>query len=142
MQNLEELLKKMTEIREEVEELISNMRASSRVKEVVGKLFKAFPETNAIVLMAAYKGDRGERFVYDFSEVEESQEEGLGDLVTINSWISNNRPSKWDPAIDALFDELAEVFPAPLESEFDWDGMELGEKKEVILYREDIENAV
>jgi hypothetical protein len=142
MQNLEELLKKMTEIQEEVEELISDMRASSRVKEVVGKLFKAFPETNAIVLMAAYKGDRGERFVYDFSEIEESQEEGLGDLVTINSWISNNRPSKWDPEIDALFDELAEVFPAPLESEFDWDGMELGEKKEVILYREDIEDAV
>ena len=115
MQNLEELLKKMTEIREEVEELISDMRASSRVKEVIGKLFKAFPETNAIVLMAAYKGDRGERFVYDFSEIEESQEEGLGDLVTINSWISNNRPLKWDPAIDALFDELAEVCPAPLE---------------------------
>jgi hypothetical protein len=41
-----------------------------------------------------------------------------------------------------LFDELAEVFPAPLESEFDWDGMELGEKKEVILYREDVEDAV
>jgi hypothetical protein len=138
MQNLEELLRKMTELTEEIGELISDMRASSRVKEVVKKLFDAFPETNAIVLMAAYKEDRGERFVYDFSEIEESVEEGLGDLVTINSWISNNRPPSWDPEIDALFDELAEVFPAPLESEFDWDGMELGEKKEIILYKEDV----
>jgi hypothetical protein len=59
MQNLEELLRKMTELTEEIGELISDMRASSRVKEVVKKLFNAFPETNAIVLMAAYKGDRG-----------------------------------------------------------------------------------
>ena len=139
MQNLEELLKKMVEIQEEVEELISDMRASSRVKEVVKKLFDTFPETNAIVLMAAYKGDRGERFVYDFSEIEESVEEGLGDLVTINHWISENRPSSWDPEVDALFDELAEVFPAPLVTEFDWDGMELGEKKEVIIYKEDLD---
>ena len=140
MQNLEELLKKLTELQEEIGELISDMRASSRVKEVVKKLFDAFPETNAIVLMAAYKGDRGERFVYDFSEIEESVEEGLGDLVTINSWISNNRPPSWDPEIDALFDELAEVFPAPLTTEFDWDAMELGEKKEVIMYREEFDN--
>lgn len=140
MQNLSELLQKMTELTEEIGELISDMRASSRVREVVGKLFDAFPETNAIVLMAAYKGDRGERFVYDFSEIEESQEEGLGDLVTINSWISNNRPSKWDPEIDALFDELAEVFPAPLITEFDWDAMELGEKKEVIMYKEEFDD--
>ena len=138
MQNLEKLLEKIAELQEEAEELISDMRASARVKEVVRKLFDAFPETNAIVLMAAYKGDRGERLVYDFSEIEESQEEGLGDLVTINAWISENRPSTWDPKIDALFDELAEVFPAPLETEFDWDAMELGEKKEIILYREDV----
>jgi hypothetical protein len=138
MQNLETLLEKRAELTEEIEELISNMRASSKVKEVVKKLFTAFPDTNAIVLMAAYKGDRGERFVYDFSEIEESQEEGLGDLVTINSWISENRPPKWDPEIDSLFDELAEIFPAPLESEFDWDAMELGEKKEVIIYKEDV----
>lgn len=142
MQDLSELLKKKAELEDEIGELISDMRASSRVKEVVKKLFNAFPETNAIVLMAAYKGDRGERFVYDFSEVEESQEEGLGDLVTVNAWISNNRPSSWDPEIDALFDELAEVFPAPLISEFDWDGMELGEKKEVIIYKEDIEHVI
>lgn len=136
MQNLEELLEKMTELTEEIEELISDMRASDRVKEVVNKLFDAFPETNAIVLMAAYKGERGERFVYDFSEIEESVEEGFGDVVTINSWISNNRPASWDPKIDKLFDELAEVFPAPLESEFDWDAMDLGEKKEIIIYKD------
>ena len=137
MQNLRELLTEMAELKENIEKLISDLRASEKTRDVIKKLFEAFPECGALVLMAAYKGDRGERYVYDFSEIEESQEEGLNDLVTINAWISEHRPAKWDPEDDALFDELAESFPAPLESEFDWDAMELGEKNELIVYRED-----
>ena len=40
-------------------------------------------------------------------------------------------------SIDDLFEELASVFPYPIEEEFDWDSIELGEKKELIVYREE-----
>ena len=139
MQDLRELLMKRAELQEEIERLVSDMRASARVREIVGKLFKAFPESNAIVLMAAWKGDRGERHVYDFSEIEESQEEGLNGLTTINRIIRDGRPVKWDPEVDSLFDELADSFPAPTETDFDWDGLELGERKEIIMWKEDID---
>lgn len=138
MQTLEELLKEKEELTEKILKTISDMRADPKVKETVKKLFDAFPECGAIVMMAAYKGDNGERFVYDFSEIEESIEEGLNDLVTINSWIANNRPARWEPEIDKLFDELASVFPAPIQEEFDWDAFGLDEKKEIIIWREDV----
>ena len=137
MQNLEDLFLERDKLTGEILRRLSDMRADPKVKKVIKKLFEAFPECGAIVLMSAYKGDRGERFVYGFDEIEESQEEGLNDLKTINSWISENRPPRWEPEIDDLFEELASVFPYPIEEEFDWDSIELGEKKELIVYREE-----
>lgn len=138
MQDLEDLFLQRDQINGEILRKLSDMRADSKVKEVVKKLFDAFPDCGAIVLMSAWKGEKGERRVYGFDEIEESQEEGFNDLVTINYWICNHRPAKWEPEIDDLFEELAEVFPYPIEEEFDWDGMELGEKREVIIWKEDV----
>ena len=141
MQTLEDLLVKRDQITGEILRKISDSRSSEKVREVCLKLFDAFPDCNGLVLMASYKGDRGERFVYSFDEVEESLAEGLWmdqigeELSTINSWISENRPSKWEPEIDKLFDELSEIYPYPLEEEFDWNTMDLDSKTEVLILK-------
>jgi hypothetical protein len=141
MQTLDEMLVERDVLTGKILRTISDMRADEEVKETVKKLFSYFPDCNGFVLMAAYKGERGERFVYSFDEVEESLAEGFWmdqigeELSTINSWISENRPSKWEPEIDKLFDELSEIYPYPLEEEFDWDGMELDYKTEVLILK-------
>ena len=141
MQTLDEMLVERDILTGKILRTISDMRADEEVKETAKKLFSYFPDCNGFVLMAAYKGERGERFVYSFDEVEESLAEGLWmdqieeELSTINSWISENRPSKWEPEIDKLFDELFEIYPYPLEEEFNWDGMELDYKTEVLILK-------
>jgi len=141
MQNLKDLIVKRDQLTGEMLRLVSDMRSSEKVVEICLKLFEAFPDCNGLVLMASYKGERGERFVYSFDEVEESLAEGFWmdqigeELSTINSWISENRPSKWEPEIDKLFDELSEIYPYPLEEEFDWDGMDLDYKTEVLILK-------
>ena len=141
MQNLRDLIVKRDQLTGEMLRLVSDKRSSKEVVEICMKLFDAFPECNGIVLMAAYKGERGERFVYSFDEVEESLAEGLWmdqieeELSTINSWISENRPSVWEPEIDKLFDDLAEIYPYPLKEEFDWDTMDLDGKTEILLLK-------
>ena len=139
--SLEELLVKKDQILGEILRRISDMRSSEKIREVCMKLFSKFPECNGIVLVGAYKGDRGERFVYGFDEIEESVGEGtwveeLGEeMCSINAWISEHRPPLWESEIDDLFEELAEVCPYPIEEEIDWLGMELDSKFEIILLK-------
>ena len=144
MQTLDEMLVERDVLTGKILRTISDMRADEEVKETVRKLFSYFPDCNGFVLMAAYKGDNGERAVYSFDEVEESYREGMWFselyeddeyLRTINSWVTNHRPGKWEPEIDDLFEHLASIYPAPIEEEIDWDGMDLDSKFEVLILK-------
>ena len=117
MQNLslEELYIERNKCLDEILKRISDLRSSKKVIEVCSKIFSKFPECNGIVLLGAYKGTRGERFVYGFDEIEECSIEsswidnlGGESLVTINSWISENK-GKLDPETESLFEELSSI---------------------------------
>ena len=141
METLNELILKRDQLTGEILRRISDQRVQPEIKEVCEKLFTYFPSCNGLVLMAAYKGDNGERYIYNFDEIEESQDEGIwfseisDELWSVNSWITDYRPAKWEPEIDEIFDKLASLYPYPLEEEFDWDSMGLGEKKEIIILK-------
>ena len=140
MKEIEELREQRDVIESELLEKISDARSNPRVREIILDLFKFFPECNGFVLMASYKGDNGERAVYGFEEIEESVNEEMWfdeigeSLSTINAWLSENRSSiEWTPELEKLFEELADIYPYPEEKEFDWDGMRLDSKNEILL---------
>ena len=62
MQTLDEMLVERDILTGKILRTISDMRADEEVKETAKKLFSYFPDCNGFVLMAAYKGERGERF--------------------------------------------------------------------------------
>ena len=143
MQNLtlEELLIKRDQITGEILQRISDMRSDKKIIDVCMKLFEKFSMCNCMVLTSAYKGPRGERFVYGFDEIEESikeekwSEELEEPLCSINAWISEHRPPQWEPEIDDLFEELASICPYPIEEEIDWNGIDLDDKFEIIILK-------
>lgn len=120
---------------------LSDARCNPEVNEILRKIFDSFPGCNGFVLCAAYRDEQDKRWVFGFDEIEESSHEGSWGyfedepLKTINWAITNHEHPEYSPEVDDLLGKLSEIYPYPIEEEYDWEVIKRGEKIETLVLK-------